>query len=132
MKIFIVTLKPELGADHATFEMTGSLRMLLPPNTNLVLSEWGFATRCFMANRKKCRVWIEELLWVLFAIRLHLFILAFSERMRYKGFSENHTLCCLTCKMFPSWLCFCHPCKISSRLGEVIVSFLTRDSGGEM
>lgn len=33
IKIFIVTLKPELEVDHATFKMTGSLRMLLTPNT---------------------------------------------------------------------------------------------------
>lgn len=33
MKIFIVTLKPEFEVDHAAFKMTGSLRLLLPPNT---------------------------------------------------------------------------------------------------
>lgn len=38
MKIFIVILKPKLEVDHATFKMTESLRMLLPPNT----PNWSF------------------------------------------------------------------------------------------
>lgn len=33
MKISIVTLKPEPEVDYATFKMSGSQRMFLPPNT---------------------------------------------------------------------------------------------------